>query len=333
MFATQAGIAIDNARLAEDLHASEEAFRLAFEGAGTGMTLISLDPADPGRFLRVNDAMCAITGYTVEELIARTFNDITHPDDRDRDRAAYAAAVAAGDAPVYRAEKRYIRADDRIVWVAITTTVVKTASGELRYGITQVEDISARRAAESELRDRATRDPLTGLANRTTLTERLADILSAPGRADGGSSAAVLFCDLDGFKPVNDTYGHEVGDRVLGVIAARLLAQVRGRDTVARLGGDEFVVLAHGTDVDAAERLAARIAAAVASPITVGEHTLSLTVSIGLAPVIPASVSAGPGGRSAAAVLREADAAMYRAKAAGRSGSHARGLAATGLRL
>jgi diguanylate cyclase (GGDEF)-like protein/PAS domain S-box-containing protein len=323
MFAAQAGVAIDNARLAEQLYASEEAFRLAFEGASTGMSMISLDPSDPGRFLRVNDALCAITGYSAPQLMARTFADITHPDDRAPDEAAFIRALSTTDHGAYRAEKRYIRPDGTVVWVQITTSVVRLASGELLYGLTQVEDISARRAAEEELRHRAAHDPLTGLANRATLTEALTHALQGTRGRSGRSRAAVseaadrypgavLFCDLDDFKPVNDTHGHDVGDAVLRVVAARLREQVRPQDLVARLGGDEFVVLAEGVDVSEAQRLAERLGESVAAPIAVDEATVAVTVSIGIT-ALSAHFPDVP------AVLRAADAAMYEAKTTART--------------
>jgi diguanylate cyclase (GGDEF)-like protein/PAS domain S-box-containing protein len=310
MFATQAGIAIDNARLTEQLNVSEQSFRLAFEGAGIGMTMISLDAADPGRFLRVNEAMCRITGYSAEELTSRTYVDITHPEDRGQDGTAMTNALTGGEFDVYRAEKRYVRRDGSLVWVAITTTVVRTSSGDLLHGITQVEDITARHAAEQELRHRAAHDPLTGLANRATLMTRLREAVTAEHGAERGTGS-LLFCDLDDFKSVNDSFGHDVGDEVLRVVAQRLADQVRARDTtVARLGGDEFVVLAVGLDVEDAERLADKIQQAIARPISVGPLTILSTVSIGLTALH---------GRDAVRLLKDADGAMYRAKATGKN--------------
>ncbi len=311
MFATQAGIAIDNARLTEQLNVSEQSFRLAFEGAGIGMTMISLDAADPGRFLRVNDAMCRITGYSAEELTSRTYADITHPDDIGPDGAAFATALTGGELEVYRAEKRYVRRDGSLVWVAITTTVVRASSGNLLHGITQVEDITARHAAEQELRHRAAHDALTGLANRATLMASLHDVITARERRDT-DKGTLLFCDLDGFKAVNDSFGHDVGDEVLRTVAHRLTQQVRARDTtVARLGGDEFVILAVGLELTDAERIADQIRHVIAQPITVGPLTILLTVSIGLTAI---------DSRDATRLLKDADIAMYRAKAAGKNG-------------
>ena len=310
VFAVQAGIAIDNARLTEELYASEEAFRLAFEGTGTGMSMVSLDDADPGRFRRVNDAMCTITGYTADELTARTVSDITHPDDRESDQVALAKGIS-GEQDVYRTEKRYIRADGSLVWVSITASVIRTSGGRMLYGITQVEDISARKVSEAELVHRAAHDPLTGLSNRLTLTNRLADAID--GARAGGEPGAVIFCDLDGFKTVNDLHGHGVGDKVLQVVAARLAEQVRPGDLVARLGGDEFVVVAERVSAEDVERLAKRLEEAVAAPIAVGAVTCMLTVSIGTARLT--------GTAEVSDLMRTADIAMFAAKGSRRAPS------------
>ena len=308
MFAVQAGIAIDNARLTEQLHASEEGFRLAFEGAGTGMSMISLDPGDPGRYLRVNDRLCAITGYTAEELLQRTVNEITHPDDLETDKVAMAEAISSAQ-DAYRAEKRYLRADGSQVWVSVTASAIRTSGGRLLYGISQVEDITARKAGEAELVHRAGHDPLTGLSNRSTLAARLGE---AVGRASAsGQAGAVLFCDLDGFKAVNDTHGHDVGDQVLQVVAARLAEQVRPGDLVARLGGDEFVVVAEQVSDAETAGLAERLEDAIAASITVDAVTLGLTVSVGTARLT--------GGAVVSDLLRAADVAMFAAKGARRA--------------
>jgi len=337
MFATQAGIAIANIRLSDQLRAeherllaeqqhlaaSEESFRLAFEGAGVGMTMLGVRGPDAGRFLRVNAAMCAITGYTAAELTARTFADITHPDDLGPDFAALGRA-ADGDEHVYRAEKRYVRKDGRPVWVGVTTTVVRFPSGEPLYAISQVQDITARRVADDDLTRRATQDPLTGLLNRSALRDKLAAALDQ-ARA-GGPSTAVLFCDLDGFKAVNDTHGHDTGDRVLAIAAARLAEQVREGDVIARLGGDEFVVLAENAtprDMAGITQLAERITSSLAGPMVACGIAVNLTVSIGIAVL-------DDHGPDVETVLRAADAAMYQAKASGRDRhvfSHAIGVA------
>jgi diguanylate cyclase (GGDEF)-like protein/PAS domain S-box-containing protein len=326
MFASQAGIAIDNARLTEQLHAeqallvreqqrlraSEEAFRLAFDGAGVGMSMISLDPADAGRFLRVNEAMCAITGYPVEEMLELTFADITHPDDVGPDVSALGRA-AVGVQHVHRAEKRYVRKDGRVLWVSVVTSAIRLESGEALYGISQVVDITARKTAEAELERRASQDALTGLANRTALRERLARAVGRAAAPDSGSDCdgAVLFCDLDGFKQVNDTYGHDVGDQVLMIVGARLAEHVRAEDTVARLGGDEFVLLVEGMASADVGALAERVRRSLSDPMVVANLPIRVTASIGVAPLRGDQV------QDVDALLRGADQAMYRAKAQG----------------
>jgi diguanylate cyclase (GGDEF)-like protein/PAS domain S-box-containing protein len=327
MFATQAGIAIDNARLSEHLRASEASFRLAFDGAAVGMTMTSLDPRDPGRFLRVNDAMCEITGYSASELTTMAIADITHPDDLPTSLAALDDAMT-GRGMVDRAEKRYVRRDGSHVWVAISSSVIRLESGESLYAINQVEDITARKAAETELTWLVTHDPLTRLLNRAGLHEHLVAALlesqladtTATGSAENAETlptGALLYCDLDGFKTVNDTYGHDIGDRVLRVAANRFTEHVRDRDGVARIGGDEFVVVAQQVTLDEAITLAERIVGSLAEPLQVDGITVQVTVSVGIAPLSDVSAAAGP---DVAALLHIADTAMYQAKANGRNG-------------
>jgi diguanylate cyclase (GGDEF)-like protein len=166
-----------------------------------------------------------------------------------------------------------------------------------------LRDNARRRANEAHLAERAERDPLTGLLNREAFAAALDDRISA-SRADG-SVFALAFVDLDGFKPINDRYGHQVGDAVLKRVANRLTANARERDVVARLGGDEFVVmLVGGGDGSVAVR---RIATALAAPHGLGDVTLSVDASIGRA-AYPAD------GADAAALLHAADVAMYRNK-------------------
>jgi diguanylate cyclase (GGDEF)-like protein/PAS domain S-box-containing protein len=309
MFAAQAGIAIDNARLTERLRTSEEAFRLAFEGAGIGMAMVDLSPAAHGRFLRVNPALCAIVGRTEEELLGLRFLDITHPEDRVPG-LAFLESAAAGSSPVYHVEKRYIHGDGRTVWVALTASVVSNAEGGAQHVIAQIEDISDRRAIREDLAHRAGHDYLTGLPNRHTLLTRLSEAVT--NAQVSGRPGAVLFCDVDGFKLVNDTYGHAAGDRVLIVVAQRLAGASRRTDTVARLGGDEFVVVAEDTTPAKARQLAGRLRRAVAAPIVVDQTLLHLSVSIGVASLHDQQ---GPD-----SILRRADASMYEDKDAGRNG-------------
>jgi diguanylate cyclase (GGDEF)-like protein/PAS domain S-box-containing protein len=302
MYATQAGIAIDNARLAQRLRESEEAFRLAFENAPFGMSIVDLTPGSAGRFLRVNEAMCRMLNYSRRELQDRRIGDITHPDDAAGDHRVLAAAMR-GDIERYELEKRYLRADGQPVWVSLQTSVVRDSSGTALYGISQFEDVSDRRAEHQELTRRALVDPLTGLLNRASLGDRVESAIHEARRTR--RHGAVLFCDLDAFKPVNDTHGHAVGDQVLAIVAKRLEAQVRARDTAARFGGDEFVVVADDLGGAMLSELVARLREAVAAPIDVAGVTVQLSVTVGTATVT------GADGETADRLLATADADMY----------------------
>jgi diguanylate cyclase (GGDEF)-like protein len=166
--------------------------------------------------------------------------------------------------------------------------------------------LTARRHAEEDLRRRATYDDLTGLPNRALVLERLGQALRQRDRRPIG----VLFVDLDGFKPVNDDHGHETGDELLALLAARLPGAVRAGDTVGRLAGDEFVVIAPDCDRDGLSELASRIVGTVQEPAEVGDTVVSVTASVGAALALPSDVDVRD-------ILCRADAAMYVAKAAG----------------
>jgi diguanylate cyclase (GGDEF)-like protein/PAS domain S-box-containing protein len=305
MYATQAGIAIDNARLAEKLRDSEEAFRVAFENAPFGMSLVDFTPGSAGRFLRVNEAMCRMLNYSRRELQDRGIADITHPDDAPADEKVLADAIS-GATDRYQLEKRYLRADGRPVWVSLQTSVVRDNAGTALYGISQFEDISDRRAEHQELTRRALVDPLTGLLNRASLADRVEAAIHEARRTR--RPGAVLFCDLDAFKPVNDTHGHAVGDQVLAIVAKRLESQVRARDTAARFGGDEFVVVAEDLDDEMLAELVTRLRDAVAAPIDVAGVTVELAVTVGAVTVT------GADGETADSLVAAADVDMYRRK-------------------
>jgi diguanylate cyclase (GGDEF)-like protein/PAS domain S-box-containing protein len=302
MYATQAGIAIDNARLAERLKASEESFRLAFENAPVGMSIVDFSPGRVGRFLRVNEAMCRMLGYSRRELQDRSIADITHPDHRDADQDVISRAVS-GEIDRYQLEKRYIRADGQPVWVSLRTSVVRDSTGNALFGISQFEDVSDRRAEHQELTRRARIDPLTGLLNRFSLGDRVEEAIAEAKATE--RPGTLLFCDLDAFKPVNDTHGHAVGDQVLAIVARRLEAQVRSRDTVARFGGDEFVVVADDLGEPELADLIGRLQETVAAPIDVAGAVIELSVTVGTVPVT------GSRDETADSLVAAADVDMY----------------------
>lgn len=286
-----------------EAQAATERFQIAFDDAPIGMVIIDV----AGRFIQANRAYCAMLGYSQDELLGMTFSDITPADELVTSVELFERAVT-GDLRSYRIEKRYVHADGHLVWVSLNVSAVPV-DGAVAYLIGQIEDISERKAAEANLTRAALHDGLTGLPNRLLLTDRLRQAMRHGERAR--SSLALMFVDLDHFKEVNDQFGHEGGDRVLCCVAERLVANLRPADTCARLGGDEFVILLENVDEREAEALARRVTDAVQAPWLLDNHEVTITASVGV-------VIAGPSRTDVQALLRDADAAMYRAKAAGK---------------
>jgi diguanylate cyclase (GGDEF)-like protein/PAS domain S-box-containing protein len=286
------------------LRDAEERFRGAFDDAGVGMALVGQD----GRWQRVNQALADITGYPVSKLTTMSFKDITHPDDLSADSAAY-ESLLTGTRERYATEKRYIHADGSVVWIALNMSAVRDEHGGVVCLISQMQDITERRAAEARLAHRAMHDPLTGLPNRSLFGDRL---LVARGRLRRGGAMALLFIDLDGFKEVNDRLGHEAGDQLLAEAAGRLGAVLRPSDTIARFGGDEFVVLCENVDRPGAEMIAQRIGASLRKPFPIRGQDVPPAASTGVVLNTDPELDGDE-------LLAAADAAMYEAKRAGRS--------------
>jgi diguanylate cyclase (GGDEF)-like protein/PAS domain S-box-containing protein len=293
------------ARAAEELRDAEERFRRAFDDAAIGMALVSLD----GRWLRVNRALARLTGYSEEQLTGLRFRDITHPDYHQSDIEALRQLVS-GERTIFQTEKRYIHAEGQSVWAQLSVSVVRDGAGNPLYLISQIQDITERKAAEAELAHQAVHDPLTGLPNRLLFLDRLEVALSRLERRRG--SVAVLFLDLDRFKVVNDSLGHEAGDQVILEVARRLTGVLRTSDTLSRFGGDEFTILCESMIESEAASVAERIADAVTGGFEVNGQEVFLSASIGIA--VARDHNARPD-----ALLRDADAAMYQAKERGKS--------------
>ena len=269
------------------------------------------------RYLRLNASYAGVLALAPEDLVGVPLTDLMQPGDRAASRELIAELLAGSRATV-DTEQCYVGASDREVWVLHGMSLVRSRNGQPLWFAVSAQDVTQRRRAEQDLREltavlaeRAVRDPLTGLANRTLVEERLRGALARDART--GGSSAVLFLDLDGFKAINDRHGHAVGDAVLQTFASRLTRGVRPSDTVARLGGDEFLVLAEGTTPAGLASLVERLGAALDEPIEVGTLTLQVGVSVGWA--ISAAGRADPAG-----LIESADRAMYTVKRGGRSG-------------
>jgi diguanylate cyclase (GGDEF)-like protein/PAS domain S-box-containing protein len=290
-------------------HALQEAnqrFRSAFDDAAIGMAIVSPE----GRWLRANRALSELTGYPQDQLVGMGFADITHPDDLPKDIHAL-QEMLEGTRDRFQTEKRYFHADGRIIWVWLSTTIVRGDDGSPMYLLSQMQDISERKETEARLAHRASHDELTGLPNRGVLEDRMVLALNRQRRER--KPISLLYLDLDGFKRVNDTHGHDAGDYLLVAIAKRLTSLVRPTDVVSRLGGDEFVILCEGMDEHAATRLAKRVVEEIPRPIEVEGRPLTVTPSVGIA------LTRDPGIRPGE-LLADADMAMYFAKEEGRAG-------------
>ena len=286
---------------------AQERFRRAFEDAPIGMAVADLG----GTYLDVNQALCEITGYPASVLCGMNFAAITHPDDLETDRAAI-RALLAGELSSSLAEKRYVHPDGRHVWVARTVTLVRDATGAPLHFLDQVQDITARRRFESELRHLADHDPLTGLFNRRRFEQELERQVTEVARY--GPRGALLVLDLDHFKYVNDALGHHAGDELILSVAATLRGRLRDSDILARLGGDEFAVLLPNVDEAEAEHVAGELVRAIRdeAAIETAKQRRRVTTSVGVAPF-------RTGGATGEELLIAADLAMYDAKEAGRN--------------
>jgi len=284
---------------------AEERFRTSFEQAPIGMGLASRD----GRLVRANRAFGEILGRRAQDLVGLPLRDITHPDDWEAN-ATQIRALFTGETDRYQMEKRYIHADGHIVWVSVSTTCVRDSAGEPLYMIGQIEDITESREMRERLAHAAVHDLLTGLPNRVLFMDRLELSLRRSQRE--GNTIALMFLDLDRFKLINDSLGHEVGDTLLQRAAQRLRGALRSADTLARFGGDEFTVLCEVTDKAEALEIAERLIAAMRQPLSLSGNEMFVSVSIGIALSLD-------GSETGAEMLRNADVAMYRAKALGAS--------------
>lgn len=296
-------------------------FESAFEYAAIGMALLAPD----GRWLRVNRAITAIFGYSEEELLKLDFQTVTHPQDLDAD-LGYVQELLEGERESYSMEKRYFHKDGHEIWALLSVSMVRDEEGRPECFISQIQEITAQKRAEAEVKRRqkeleslnrkleklSTTDPLTKLSNRRALDEQVQKELHRSART--GHPLSLLMIDVDHFKRFNDTYGHPEGDMALRELAGALEQVARENDLVARVGGEEFIMLLPHTDEAGCHTVAARLSRAMSE---LNELETPITISTGGVTLLPTMQSTRI--PEAAALMKSADAALYRAKQEGRN--------------
>jgi diguanylate cyclase (GGDEF)-like protein/PAS domain S-box-containing protein len=288
---------------------SEERLQLlasVFTHADEGILISRAD----GTILDINEGFSRITGYSLAEVLGKTPR-ILASDQQDKAfyESMWQTLLSSGQ---WRGEVWNRRKNGELYPALLTISAVRDAQGQVSHYVSLSSDISALKAHESQLEKMAHFDNLTGLPNRLMLMDRLQQAMPQTQRR--AQRLALVFIDLDGFKAVNDQYGHEAGDVVLQTVASRMKHALREGDTLARLGGDEFVaVLLDVGDLHLFEALLQRQLAAAAQPVAVGELTLQVSASLGVT-FYPQADDLG-----ADQLLRQADLAMYRAKLDGKN--------------
>jgi diguanylate cyclase (GGDEF)-like protein/PAS domain S-box-containing protein len=294
------------------LRASEMRFSALYRQAPIGIAMHD----DDGVISDANPAFEQLLGRPLSTLRGTRAADLSPPDDAAVTRAP-TRELREGRRDAVQVEKRFVRADGSVMWASLTLCRIE-ALGDGTTTVGMLHDITDRKALEARLSHQAYHDPLTGLANRTRLRERVEESLA---RDAAGPHVAVLYVDLDDFKRVNDSLGHAAGDRLLVQAAERLLHATRGSDTVARLGGDEFAVLLERVRGDEDARVVAeRVGTALRMPFRVDGTEVVVGASVGIArvaDVIPGGLPDDPAA-GADLILRGADVAMYAAKRGGK---------------
>ena len=286
------------------LAASEARFRAMFTQAAVGIGIGDLE----GRIVEANPTLLRMFGYTREEFSRLRVSSLVHPDDAASVSRVYMELVR-GERDHFRVEKRFYRADGGEIWTHLTVSLVRDETGAPAYQVAVLEDVSERHRLQARLEYQAYHDPLTGLPNRALVTDRLAQLFAEP--ADS-RRIGLCYLDLDGFKVVNDSLGHDIGDQLLITVASRLARCCGQGQTVARMGGDEFVIIIEDSREEEVVALAEEILAALAIPIRIGDHELTVTASIG---IVERPVAA----TTQADLIQAADITLYWAKAEGKS--------------
>ncbi|SFJ97424.1 EAL domain-containing protein [Methylophaga sulfidovorans] len=290
---------------------NEEALRLhasVFDDAWEGILITDKE----NRIISVNRAFTEITGYTEEELIGEDPKILAS----GRQQADFYQNMweCINTEGRWRGEIWNRKKNGEFFAEILTISAIKNPQGEITSYLGLFVDITEIKKTERQLVNMAHYDALTQLANRTLLSDRLEQAISIARRTE--KILAVCFLDLDGFKPINDEFGHETGDKLLVAVAERLSQVTRSGDTAARMGGDEFIILISNINsLDELEPILTRLSQKIAEPIKINYRKHHVTASIGVA-IYPIDNVDGD------TLIRHADLAMYEAKQAGRDGYH-----------
>ena len=299
-------------RAKRELARSEEQFRMAMLGAPEGMAVT--DSQD--RIVQVNPALCELLGTSSQALIGHRFREYIPEEEREQ-VDQWRERLLWGNIAIERCQHR-LTSNTSEVWVDHSVGIMRDDLGNPALFVHQFADRTAARRLEADLTYRASHDLQTGLANKESLKTRLAQRLGMP--PESASTVGVLFCDIDNLKPINDRYGHLVGDAVISAVANRLERAVRRQDEVARYGGDEFfIVLDHCNSVEELALVARNVQKAASHPVETSMGAIDVSISVG---AVLAEATAETDD-----ALRRADEALYRAKRSGGNRIGVEGLA------
>lgn len=293
-------------RLEEKVALGDAELEAIFNSAGGGIALLDVW----GRFIKVNDFWLSMLGYTRGETALLNHADISHDDDVIENRQLF-VALASGELPHYESDRRFVCNGGRVFWGRLSMTPVQDEHGYIRAIIAIMQDINELKLLKDRLESMAHYDALTALPNRALFFDRLTQAIAQSKRSEG--QFALMFVDLDGFKAVNDTFGHDTGDALLKAVSEHLLECVRESDTVARMGGDEFTIILRAIrGPEDAAHVAEKILATLSVPYHLLDHECRIGASLGI-------VLYPEHGKTAEELLSQADNAMYAVKKAGKN--------------
>lgn len=304
-----AGIAIERKQTGADLELAETKYRGIFENSPVGIFQTSPD----GHYLNANSALAQIYGYDSPKALIAALTDVAHQLYVDPQRRTQFTHLLQENDIIADFESQVYRQDRTLIWISENTRAVRNKKGHLLYYEGTVQDITARRYAEEQLRYRALHDDLTQLPNRSYFLKHLEEAIAARrDRAHEGLTYAVLFIDLDRFKAINDSLGHLMGDELLKSVAQRLQNSLAPHHIIARFGGDEFAVLLQTiSGVNEAIEIAETLLEKLDTPFQIKTYELFTRGSIGI-------VVGNPHYTHPENLLRDADVTMYRAKLRGK---------------